>query len=129
MSPRILALEPGLMIAEFYCDLLSNEGYEVTVLAQPVDDPHAIAALQPDLILLEFLVSWDGPGPQIIEKLKTHPSTATIPIIVCTGALHLLPPLESVLAEYHVPVITKPFQIDQFLAVIQQTVPSAPQHV
>ncbi len=63
MSPRILALEPDLMIAEFYCDLLSNEGYEVTVLAQPVDDPHAIAALQPDLILLEFLVSWDGPGP------------------------------------------------------------------
>ena len=129
MSPRVLVLEADPTIVGLYHELLSEHGYEVTALSQPVDEPHAIAALQPDLILLEFHVSWDGPCPQIIEKLKTHPSTATIPIIVCTGALHLLPPLESVLAEYHVPVITKPFQIDQFLAVIQQTVPSAPQHV
>ena len=128
MSPRVLVLEADPAIVDLYRDLFSDQGYEVTLLAQPVVDPHAIAALQADLILLELHVSGDVDCPEFIDKLKTHSATAAIPMVVCTSALHLLPPLEGMLAEYHVPVIRKPFQINQFLAVIHQAVASQLQH-
>lgn len=124
MPLRVIALDHDTATVGLYRDLLSEHGYEVTALSRPIDDPEALSALLPDLILLELLVMGELSGPQVIEKLKTHPATAPIPMIVCTAALELLPQVEPLLAKYRVPVVTKPFQIGEFLTVVQRAIAS-----
>src|SRR5690606_25901406 len=81
-------------------------------------DLDAIIGLQPDLIILDFMVGGEDYGWQLLQKAKMHRATARIPIIVCTAAVQLVRQLEGHLKEKGVGIVIKPFEIDDLLREI-----------
>ena len=55
---------------------------------------------------------------QLLQRLKLRPSTAAIPVIVCTAAVRHIQAIESFLQTKDVVVIFKPFTVEELLAAI-----------
>ncbi|MBH0781390.1 response regulator [Nocardia bovistercoris] len=79
--------------------------------------PHAEAP-RPDLILLDLnLPKYDG--RQVLEKIKSDPDLAHIPVVVLTTSSAE----EDILRSYKLHAnayVTKPVDLDQFIAAIKQ---------
>jgi two-component system response regulator len=75
-------------------------------------------ATQPDLILLDLnLPKYDG--RQVLQKIKSDPDLAVIPVVVLTTSAAE----EDILRSYKLHAnayVTKPVDIDQFMAAIRQ---------
>ena len=75
----------------------------------------------PALILLDIHLP-DLPGDQVLRRLKSDPRTTAIPIIIVSAdatASHI----KSVLAAGASHYLTKPLDVDRFLAVVQAALP------
>jgi signal transduction histidine kinase/DNA-binding response OmpR family regulator len=82
---RILIVEDDPAAAALLGDYLADDGYTFEflatgeqALARAIEDPPAVICL--DIALPGELDGWD-----VLAKLKAHPSTAQVPVIVCTG--------------------------------------------
>jgi CheY-like chemotaxis protein len=114
--PRhILVVNDTQEILDLFREILEEEGYRVTLSTFTFRDLDDIITLQPDLIILDFLVGGEDYGWQLLQKVKMHRATASIPIIVCTAAVQLVRQLEGHLKEKGVGVVIKPFDIDDLI--------------
>ncbi|CAA9547208.1 MAG: hypothetical protein AVDCRST_MAG73-2528 [uncultured Thermomicrobiales bacterium] len=111
-TPEILAL---------FRELLEEDGYRVTTqrltleMARNVSE---IKELEPDLIILDYLIGDEATGWQLLQMLKMDRATRAIPIIICTGAVEQVRQLHTHLLEMGVRVVLKPFDIDHLLREI-----------
>lgn len=83
-SGRILVVddhELNLMLLE---RLLELEGHEVRTADSLAAAERALAQDQPAMIVLDVNLP-DGNGLELSRKLKSHPATASIPIVACTA--------------------------------------------
>jgi len=81
MNKRILLIEDDLDIAELMRIYLSNEGYDVEIIADGLTAYEQWAKLQPSLILLDLKL----PGIDGMELCRHIRSKSTIPIIIVTA--------------------------------------------
>ncbi len=120
MSRHILIIEDAPEVGAFYEDVLRAEGYQVTLLEQVPTDLADIERVHPDLLVLDYLFAGQPHGGQLIRALKARPATATLPILVCTGALRTV---QAELAYFHsegIGLVHKPFDLDALLLGIQE---------
>lgn len=102
----------------FLSKMLVERGYEVR---KALSGPMALTAVQttlPDLILLDINMP-EMSGYQVCQQLKNNPQTASIPVIFITALDDVADKVKAFQvggADY----ITKPFQIEEVLARIQQ---------
>ena len=75
---------------------------------------------QPKLILLDLNLP-DMHGSEVIQKLQSDPSTATVPVVVLSADA-TPSQIERLLAAGARNYLTKPFDIDPFLAVVDEMV-------
>jgi DNA-binding response OmpR family regulator len=73
-------------------------------------------------LLLGFKFARRDLGWDYLQKLKRHRGTMAIPVILCTAALNDVREQESVLLQKGIPILYKPFHIDELLALVQQQV-------
>jgi len=125
MTARILVVNDTQEILELFKTILEYEGYEVVLSSFPFQHIKEIEKIQPDLIILDFLFDDKQLGWQMLQVLKLQKSTASIPVIVCTAALQDVREQEGYLVSQGVFVIYKPFDLDQLLATIKQTLASS----
>ena len=104
---------------ELYREILEEEGYRVTLAVSPEKEPAAVAALAPDLILLDLLFAHEQCGVTFLGRLKAHPATRPIPVLVCSAASRLLEEQHDQLVAWDCGVLTKPFGIEDLLAAIE----------
>jgi putative two-component system response regulator len=81
---RILVVDDNVNIATLLRQELMAEGYEVATACDGLEALALVAALPPDLILLDI----DLPGlsgSEICRRLKSDPATRLIPIVMITG--------------------------------------------
>ncbi|MFZ2529694.1 MAG: response regulator [Rhodococcus sp. (in: high G+C Gram-positive bacteria)] len=75
-------------------------------------------AIRPDLILLDLnLPKYDG--RQVLEKIKSDPDLADIPVVILTTSAAE----EDILRSYKLHAnayVTKPVDLDQFIAAVRQ---------
>ena len=86
MERRILVVddhEPGVALLE---RLLELDGHEVRAAGSLADAERALAEEQPAMIVLDMNLP-DGSGLELTRKLKSHPMTASIPILACTAGV------------------------------------------
>jgi CheY-like chemotaxis protein len=57
----------------------------------------------------------------LLEQIRLYPPTKHIPIIVCTAAVNEMREQEETFHHKGIPVIYKPFDIDELLEVVHQT--------
>jgi DNA-binding response OmpR family regulator len=125
--PRhILVVNDTQEILDLFRDILEEEGYRVSLSTFTFRDLDDIVALQPDLIILDFMIGGEDYGWQLLQKTKMNRTTAKIPIIVCTAALQLARELEGHLKEKGVGIVLKPFDIDDLLREVNAVWASRP---
>jgi CheY-like chemotaxis protein len=121
--PHILVVNDSQAILDLLRDLLSDEGYRVSVAIEPLDLTR-IKALAPDLIVQDLLFA-DGSqqtGWHFLTLVRLDPETAHIPMILCTAAMDPIkdPDMAENLNRLGVRVLLKPFNLDDLLAAITE---------
>ena len=116
----ILIVDDDHTTADLYRRYLEGPQYAV-IHAQTAEEVEAeLERSLPDLILLDVLLPRRD-GWLILEKLKSEPSTARIPVIVCS----VIEQPELALALGAAQVLTKPITSEQLLRAVQeQTLPA-----
>ena len=98
--------------------------YQFTAYAEIEGAVERIRAAQPDLVILDLYFYGRPLGLDAFHALRSHATTAELPIIVTTAALNEAQTLERELRERPIPdprtrVMTKPFEhVEDILVVI-----------
>jgi CheY-like chemotaxis protein len=96
---------------------------ELQVAVNGRDGVQAAIDKRPDLILLDNRLP-DATGGEILEELGSASATATIPVVVLSSDTEEL--LDQLLANGAAESVPKPFDIHQFMAIIDRYLPDDP---
>jgi DNA-binding response OmpR family regulator len=107
-------------ILELFRDLLTQEGYEVSLYSYGIHDMAEVERVAPDLIIIDYLIVDERTGWQMLQKLKMTRATLAIPVIVCTAALNQVKEIEGWLTQKRITVVLKPFDVDDLLAAVRR---------
>jgi DNA-binding response OmpR family regulator len=107
-------------ILELFRDLLTQEGYEVSLYSYGIHDMAEVERVAPDLIIIDYLIGDERTGWQMLQKLKMTRATLAIPVIVCTAALNQVKEIEGWLTQKRITVVLKPFDVDDLLAAVRR---------
>lgn len=116
----VLVIDDDRDLLEAYQDVIRQLGHEpVTKLAV-----HSGADTVREARAHALVVDLERPdekdfGLRVVEEVRADPELREIPIIVCTGAAEpRLRPVRSRLIELGVPVLPKPFTLEEFEAAL-----------
>lgn len=123
MACRILVIDDNEAMLDLFHALLDDMAYEV--VGSDFIAADAIAQLQPDLLILDYLWGMEPVGGRLVAALKQHPTTAHLPVIVCTTAGMTQLDQDAALNADGVIVVQKPFDVSELLQTIEQIL-SAP---
>ncbi|MFB9844469.1 response regulator [Mucilaginibacter ginsenosidivorans] len=116
MSKHVLVVEDSEELISLYRDLLEPDGYRLSFLAGSDDIIQHITELQPDIVLLDFLIAGIN-GGELCSQIKKNPATSRIPVIMATAYPRLL----NSLGHYGWDdFIAKPFELEEFYRVIRK---------
>ncbi len=118
MAARIMAIDDSQEILDMLGALLTDEGYEVSLYTSPALATVNLGDIKPDVIILDWLFGREDLGMQLLQRFKLRPSTAAIPVIVCTAAVRHIQEIETFLQTKDVVVIFKPFTVEELLSAI-----------
>ncbi|MDQ2885589.1 MAG: response regulator [Chloroflexota bacterium] len=125
MKSHILIIDDDQSILEMMRLVLEEEGgYRVTTAENTFEDVDDVERLQPDLILLDFLLQGRNTGWNFLQKLRLHRPTKDIPIVLCTAALSDVKEQEPILIQKGIPILYKPFDVDELLHIVDQILSS-----
>ncbi len=120
MAPRlVVAIDAEATILDLYTEILQEEGYRVVTCGAKADAIPCVQRELPDVVILDLWLELPGDGWEVAAVLASDPSTAAIPIIICTGSdtTKLQPPAE--LHASPVAILHKPFLLDDLLGAIE----------
>lgn len=118
---HILAINDDPAVLGLFHDLLTDEGYQVSLnifTSSTVEILAQIRTLQPDLIIMDYIVGREGTGWQALQAVRMDRGTRHIPVIICTAARRQVEDLGQHLADMRVHTVFKPFDIDHLLEVV-----------
>jgi len=124
MAKHILVVNDTQDILEIFRMLLEGEGYKVTMSSFPLQKAADIVQLNPDLIILDVIFGEEKLGWQMLQLLKMQPTTASIPVIICTAAEKAVREMEGYLVSKNVIVVYKPFELEDLLTAVAQALQS-----
>ncbi|MDB5117182.1 MAG: response regulator [Mucilaginibacter sp.] len=111
MLKKILILDDNEDILEVINDVLSEEGYETECLSYTNDIYASINAIQPDLVILDYILFGIN-GGELCHQVKNNPATAHIPVIMISAYSRVLASLGSYGADVF---IAKPFLLEDLV--------------
>src|SRR4051812_47492651 len=84
MSNDILVVDDSEDAARITCRMLTKRGFTVRVAADGLRALELVAERHPECILLDVMMPRMS-GLQVLERLKSDPATAHIPVILLTA--------------------------------------------
>ena len=117
---RILVVNDTQEILDLFRDILTDEGYEVSLCSYAFKDLAEVKRVMPDLVILDFLIGGEDHGWQMLQKPKMDRATRKLPVIICTAAINRVRELEGHLKEKGVGVVLKPFDIEDLLQAVNR---------
>ena len=115
---HVLVVDDDQETLALFRDALEDEGYRVTTVADPRLEPAAVAALEPDLLILDLRFGPERGGVDLLERLKGDPATRPVPVLVCSADHRLLDELRDRLLAWDCAVLPKPFGLDELLPAV-----------
>lgn len=120
---HILVINDDAAVLQLFDDLLTEEGYRVTLdnfKRATTELLKAIREIQPDLVVLDFVIGGEDKGWQLLQASQMDRQVRDIPVIICTGAVKQVQELSGHLQSLGVYTVIKPFDIDHLLEVIDK---------
>ncbi|GLV57928.1 hypothetical protein KDH_47630 [Dictyobacter sp. S3.2.2.5] len=111
-------IDEAQCVLKLFRELLEDEGYEAILLPCPIQKAQDVEVIKPDLIIIEFIFNCKNVGWSMLQMLKTHCPTSCIPVIVCTTDAIAVE--RQYLSLQGIPVVYKPFDIDDLIATVRQ---------
>lgn len=115
---KVLVIDDEENIIEFIKLGLRYEGFQVE---SAPDGPQGVAAAQrinPDLIILDWMLPGGMDGMEVLRRLRTNPTTENIPVLMLTAKDEVrdrVTGLETGADDY----LTKPFSFEELVARIR----------
>jgi DNA-binding response OmpR family regulator len=117
---HVLVINDTEEILELFQVILHEEaGHEVTITSFQPHMVEFVKQIEPDLIISDHVFGEEKVGFQFLQRLKMDRDTATIPVIVCSGAVRELKEMEGYLVSKNVGVLYKPFDVDELLDLVR----------
>ena len=115
---KILIVEDEESLLKLESILLTSRGYEVKGVADGRSALEAIAAVKPDLVLLDIMLP-EMDGFEVCRQIKSNEATRHIPVIMLTAKKSREDMIkgEQVGADWY---ITKPFKSAMVIETIQR---------
>ena len=82
---KILVVDDDAELVDATKELLESRGYEVMTAADGEQGYRIAAAANPDLVLLDVMMTTDSEGFDIARRLRANPGTRETPVILVTG--------------------------------------------
>jgi CheY-like chemotaxis protein len=121
-AKHILVINDTKEILDLFKVLLEEEGYQVSLDNFSALDAgvklEEVKRLQPDALVLDFIIGGEPLGWQFLQLLKMDRGTKSIPVVICTAAVRQVEELESHLRTMGVETVLKPFDIDHVLTAL-----------
>lgn len=119
MSRLIMVIDDDLEVLVMVGQILDIAGYDVILFPTIFDNLADVAALAPDLILIDMMIEHEPKGANMLGSLLGNEGTAKIPIVACTGAARAAHITQEFLRELNIPLLRKPFAIDELLRTVE----------
>lgn len=121
-NKHVFVINGAVEVLEMIRALLQEERYNVTTINFVPRTWEQIAALQPDLLLVDLVVG-ERDGWDLLERLQQETLTRNIPVIVFSTNPALLERAEEQAARYGGQrYIAKPFDIDELVTAVNDLV-------
>lgn len=123
MTRKMLLADDSITIQKVVELVLAEEGFEIKAVNNGEEALAAIETFKPDVVLADIEMPKMN-GYQLCEKLKAHPVTKNVPVILLSGAFE---PLDEELAR-HVKAdsfVIKPFESQELISKINAALVSA----
>ena len=122
MPKRILIMDDDPTIADLLREALADEGYETHMTTQSLRFFDAVNEIHPELILLDLMMQYlDGR-----DELKLlEMGQLDIPVIVVTAFLDADKEAEEFRKAGVVEIVYKPFDLDQLVELVKETIGEA----
>jgi CheY-like chemotaxis protein len=122
----VLVVDDAPELGTFLELLLRDAGYTVRTAANLTELDKELTQGRPDLVITDALVA-DAAPFAVLDRLAADPRTRTLPVLVCSGAVHELEAQAARLRPPHIGVLLKPFDIDVLLHCVRSLLtPGAP---
>jgi type IV pilus assembly protein PilB len=120
---RVLIADDSEMIRRMVIAAIEGEGYEILVAADGEEALKLAVEESPALLITDFLMP-KLDGYELIRKLKSHPATRSIPVIMLTAKVDIeseVKVIEAGADDY----LSKPIEPRRLLARVRRLVPRA----
>lgn len=121
---KIIAVDHDRAILDLIEEMLLSEGYDVQSYLENSVDVERIQQARPDLVIIDLRRMDANITLLLLKRLRRHPATSAVPVIVSSTDRHLLCELDVPLRHLGCLTIVKPFEIDEFLDCIHQAIVS-----
>ncbi len=112
---NVLVVDDDYGIADALSDVLSEEGFAVTVVRNGKDAMKRIDEQRPDIMLLDYMMPVMD-GCQVLRALDANPEQRTIPVILMSAVPRASIPPDCKPAAF----LRKPFDIDVLLRELRR---------
>jgi DNA-binding response OmpR family regulator len=111
---RVLVINDDPAILQLYQDALPELGHEAVTKPTAESGPDTVREVDADALVVDLQQpDEDHYGLRIIEQLRGDPELRRFPIVLATGAGPELEPIIERLTMLAVPVLQKPFGMDE----------------
>lgn len=121
-QPHVVSINDSQDLQDLFVELFEEEGYRVTTMAAAACEVEAIIALEPTVLILDHLLEDGDATLSLIDSLRASPHTASLPVVICTGAVTQLNVLRERLSGKQVTLVSKPFNIDQVIRIVASSI-------
>jgi CheY-like chemotaxis protein len=118
-SPRIV-VNHNKAFLDLMHDLLTQEGYEALCWHAADDTFARLQAARPALAILDIVVHQRDAAWALVERVHNDPTTAHIPVIVCTADVSYVRGRAPDLLKYEYAVVEKPFDTNDLLRQVRE---------
>jgi CheY-like chemotaxis protein len=119
-QPHIMVLNDDAIFLDVMNDLLTEEGFRVTLVRESRKAYELVRAERPDLLALDIRMGNELTGFELISLLTLDPVTHAIPLIVASADSQALREHEAQLANQNIGVLHKPFDLEDLLRLIRE---------
>ena len=126
MPHRIAVFNHSPTNLRLFREILTKHGFEVFTFQQEMTTLAEVERMQPDLIILAYIVGYQENELHIIHELRSRPSTHRIPIVVCSTGVRKIEEFGRYVNVRYLSLLPKPFNMNELVAAVAESLDGSP---